>query len=58
MHPPTAGAKRHASVSLHRQLDGAAAVAAARLLGVTEVYAMGGAGAIGALAYGVADLGL
>lgn len=31
---------------------------AARLLGVTEVYAMGGAGAIGALAYGVAGLGL
>lgn len=31
---------------------------AARLLGVTEVYAMGGAGAIGALAHGVAGLGL
>ncbi|PPF86695.1 histidinol dehydrogenase [Subtercola sp. Z020] len=31
---------------------------AAGLLGITEVYAMGGAGAIGALAYGVADLGL
>lgn len=31
---------------------------AAGLLGVDEVYAMGGAGAIGALAYGVADLGL
>jgi histidinol dehydrogenase len=31
---------------------------AAGLLGVTEVYAMGGAGAIGALAYGVADIGL
>jgi len=31
---------------------------AAGLLGVTEVYAMGGAGAIGALAYGVDDLGL
>ncbi|MFK4835853.1 histidinol dehydrogenase [Microbacterium sp. ZW T2_14] len=31
---------------------------AARLLGVTEVYAMGGAGAIGALAHGVASLGL
>jgi histidinol dehydrogenase len=28
------------------------------LLGVDEVYAMGGAGAIGALAYGVPDLGL
>ncbi len=33
-------------------------LAAASLLGVDEVYAMGGAGAIGALAYGVADLGL
>lgn len=33
-------------------------LAAAGLLGVTEVYAMGGAGAIGALAYGVADIGL
>lgn len=31
---------------------------AAALLGVDEVYAMGGAGAIGALAYGVPDLGL
>ncbi|WP_194395637.1 histidinol dehydrogenase [Microbacterium atlanticum] len=31
---------------------------AARLLGVTEVYAMGGAGAIGALAHGVPVLGL
>ncbi|KQR89493.1 histidinol dehydrogenase [Microbacterium sp. CFBP 13617] len=33
-------------------------LAAARLLGVTEVYAMGGAGAIGAFAYGVAEIGL
>ncbi len=33
-------------------------LAAAALLGVDEVYAMGGAGAIGAFAYGVADLGL
>ena len=33
-------------------------LAAAGLLGVTEVYAMGGAGAIGAFAYGVASLGL
>ncbi|MDH6422639.1 histidinol dehydrogenase [Aurantimicrobium minutum] len=33
-------------------------LAAAGLLGVSEVYAMGGAGAIGAFAYGVADLGL
>ncbi|WP_127475438.1 histidinol dehydrogenase [Microbacterium sulfonylureivorans] len=31
---------------------------AAKLLGVEEVYAMGGAGAIGALAHGVAGLGL
>ena len=33
-------------------------LAAAALLGVDEVYAMGGAGAIGAFAHGVADLGL
>jgi len=33
-------------------------LAAARLLGVTEVYAMGGAGAIGALAHGVPAIGL
>lgn len=33
-------------------------LAAAGLLGITEIYAMGGAGAIGALAYGVPDLGL
>ena len=33
-------------------------LAAAHLLGVTEVYAMGGAGAIGALAHGVAEIGL
>ena len=33
-------------------------LAAAGLLGVDEVYAMGGAGAIGALAYGVASIGL
>ena len=32
--------------------------AAAHLLGVTEVYAIGGAGAIAALAWGVPDLGL
>ncbi|MGG7463102.1 histidinol dehydrogenase [Plantibacter sp. YIM 135347] len=31
---------------------------AAGLLGITEVYAMGGAGAIGAFAYGVPDAGL
>ncbi|WP_309066329.1 histidinol dehydrogenase [Microbacterium sp.] len=33
-------------------------LAAAALLGVDEIYAMGGAGAIGALAHGVASLGL
>lgn len=33
-------------------------LAAAGLLGVTEVYAIGGAGAIGALAWGVSELGL
>ncbi|MCH4249996.1 MAG: histidinol dehydrogenase [Microbacteriaceae bacterium] len=33
-------------------------LAVAGLLGVTEVYAMGGAGAIGALAYGVDEIGL
>lgn len=33
-------------------------LAAAALLGVTEVYAMGGAGAIGAYAHGVASIGL
>lgn len=33
-------------------------LAAAALLGVDEVYAMGGAGAIGALAYGVPELSL
>jgi histidinol dehydrogenase len=33
-------------------------LAAAELLGVTEVYAMGGAGAIGAYAHGVAELDL
>lgn len=33
-------------------------LAAAELLGVTEVYAMGGASAIAALAWGVPDLGL
>lgn len=33
-------------------------LAAAKLLGVDEVYAMGGAGAVGAYAYGVASIGL
>ena len=33
-------------------------LAAARLLGVTEVYAMGGAGAVGAYAYGIDSLDL
>ncbi|MBN9168446.1 MAG: histidinol dehydrogenase, partial [Microbacterium sp.] len=35
-----------------------AILAAARLLGITEVYAMGGAGAIGALAHGVPGIGV
>ncbi len=33
-------------------------LAAAGILGVTEVYAMGGAGAIGAFAYGIGSVGL
>ena len=33
-------------------------LAAAALLGIDEVYAMGGAGAIGALAYGISEIGL
>ncbi len=33
-------------------------LAVAGLLGIDEIYAMGGAGAIGALAYGVPDIGL
>ncbi len=33
-------------------------LAAAGLLGVTEIYAMGGAGAIGAFAHGIAEVGL
>ncbi|PPL14284.1 histidinol dehydrogenase [Microterricola pindariensis] len=33
-------------------------LAVAGLLGITEVYGMGGAGAVGALAYGVAGIGL
>jgi len=44
-----------------KQFEGAvhpAILGAAGLLGVDEVYAMGGAGAVGALAYGVADLSL
>jgi histidinol dehydrogenase len=39
--------------SIHPTILGAAG-----LLGIDEVYAMGGAGAIGAFAYGVPDLGL
>ncbi|THG33451.1 histidinol dehydrogenase [Naasia lichenicola] len=44
-----------------RQFDGSVhpvILGAAGLLGIDEVYAMGGAGAIGALAYGVPDLSL
>lgn len=33
-------------------------LATAKLLGVTEVYAIGGAGAVAALAYGVSEIGL
>lgn len=47
--PPQRGYKG----SVHPTILGAAG-----LLGVDEVYAMGGAGAIGALAYGVPDIGL
>jgi histidinol dehydrogenase len=47
--PPQAG---HAG-GVHPAILGAAGI-----LGVDEVYAMGGAGAIGALAYGVPSLGL
>ncbi|WP_285116357.1 histidinol dehydrogenase [Leifsonia sp. fls2-241-R2A-40a] len=54
-----------ASVALvsppQRQFGGAvdpAILGAAGLLGIDEVYAMGGAGAIGALAYGVEEIGL
>ncbi|TPW73815.1 histidinol dehydrogenase [Schumannella sp. 10F1B-5-1] len=45
--------QRHAGGGVHPAILGAAS-----LLGVDEVYAMGGAGAIGAFAYGVADAGL
>lgn len=44
-----------------KEFDGAihpTILGAAGLLGVDEVYAMGGAGAIGALAFGVADLAM
>ncbi|WP_411700887.1 histidinol dehydrogenase [Conyzicola sp.] len=44
-----------------RQFDGSVhptILAAAGLLGVDEVYAMGGAGAVGAFAYGVPSIGL
>ncbi|WP_166983507.1 histidinol dehydrogenase [Paramicrobacterium fandaimingii] len=44
-----------------REFDGGVhptILAAAGLLGITEVYAMGGAGAVGAFAYGVPDLDL
>jgi histidinol dehydrogenase len=44
-----------------RQFDGGVhptILAAAGLLGITEVYAMGGAGAIGAFAHGVPEIGL
>ncbi len=44
-----------------REFDGSVhptILAAAAMLGIDEVYAMGGAGAIGAFAYGVPDAGL
>lgn len=44
-----------------REFDGSVhptILAAAAMLGIDEIYAMGGAGAIGAFAYGVADAGL
>ena len=46
-------AQRECGGSVHPTI-----LAAAALLGVTEVYAMGGAGAIGAFAYGVDEIGL
>lgn len=46
-------AQRAHNGSVHPTILGAAG-----LLGIEEVYAMGGAGAIGALAYGVADIDL
>lgn len=46
-------AQREFGGSIHPTILGAAG-----LLGIEEVYAMGGAGAIGAFAYGVPDLGL
>jgi histidinol dehydrogenase len=45
--------QQHFGGAVHPTILGAAG-----LLGVDEIYAMGGAGAIGALAYGVEDLGL
>lgn len=42
----------------HDGLPHPSILAAAGILGITEVYAMGGAGAIGALAYGVEGIGL
>jgi histidinol dehydrogenase len=45
--------QKHFEFGIHPLILGAAG-----LLGVDEVYAMGGAGAIGALAYGVPDLSL
>jgi histidinol dehydrogenase len=45
--------QRHFEFGIHPLILGAAG-----MLGVDEVYAMGGAGAIGALAYGVAELSL
>ncbi|MEP6478415.1 MAG: histidinol dehydrogenase [Rhodoglobus sp.] len=46
-------AQKHFDGAVHPTI-----LAAAGILGIDEVYAMGGAGAIGAFAYGVPDIGL
>jgi histidinol dehydrogenase len=46
-------AQKHFGGSVHPTI-----LAAAGILGIDEVYAMGGAGAIGALAYGIPSIGL
>lgn len=61
--PAQVAGVRHVALASPPQRDAGGRVhpvilAAASLLGITEVYAMGGAGAIGALAYGVASIGL
>lgn len=59
--PAQVAGVREIALASPPQSDGsvnATILAVAGLLGVDEVYAMGGAGAIGALAYGVEQLGL